>query len=123
MMRLRHRSTRSDTLCPYTTLFRYQAGAGTARHAVDHVAAAGCPAVEQVGRCPGTPADAAPVDAAAIAEVRTVAVDVDVVGRQVLLRSEEHTSELQSLMRISYAVFCLKKKTHYFNDYEYIIIL
>src|SRR3546814_2716299 len=33
------------------------------------------------------------------------------VGRPVLLRSEEHTSELQSLMRISYAVFCLKKKT------------
>src|SRR3546814_5133153 len=32
------------------------------------------------------------------------------VGRQVLERSEEHTSELQSLMRISYAVFCLKKK-------------
>src|SRR3546814_5532458 len=31
----------------------------------------------------------------------------------VRLRSEEHTSELQSLMRISYAVFCLKKKTHY----------
>src|SRR3546814_3499138 len=30
-------------------------------------------------------------------------------------RSEEHTSELQSLMRISYAVFCLKKKTHYNN--------
>src|SRR3546814_1406353 len=33
-------------------------------------------------------------------------------------RSEEHTSELQSLMRISYAVFCLKKKTH---TYEYVI--
>src|SRR3546814_6032694 len=32
-----------------------------------------------------------------------------------LLRSEEHTSELQSLMRISYAVFCLKKKIHYSN--------
>src|SRR3546814_3873002 len=32
---------------------------------------------------------------------------------QHLCRSEEHTSELQSLMRISYAVFCLKKKTHY----------
>src|SRR3546814_8741301 len=32
--------------------------------------------------------------------------------RQRCLRSEEHTSELQSLMRISYAVFCLKKKTH-----------
>src|SRR3546814_5060852 len=33
------------------------------------------------------------------------------VGSQMLMRSEEHTSELQSLMRISYAVFCLKKKT------------
>src|SRR3546814_8022742 len=35
----------------------------------------------------------------------------------VLGRSEEHTSELQSLMRISYAVFCLKKKNHYINQY------
>src|SRR3546814_5485539 len=34
-----------------------------------------------------------------------------------LMRSEEHTSELQSLMRISYAVFCLKKKTHSSNSY------
>src|SRR3546814_10314174 len=33
-------------------------------------------------------------------------------GRRFALRSEEHTSELQSLLRISYAVFCLKKKTH-----------
>src|SRR3546814_2439168 len=33
-------------------------------------------------------------------------------GKPLVLRSEEHTSELQSLMRISYAVFCLKKKTH-----------
>src|SRR3546814_7361640 len=36
-------------------------------------------------------------------------------------RSEEHTSELQSLMRISYAVFCLKKKNTYHNHTEYII--
>src|SRR3546814_1066517 len=35
------------------------------------------------------------------------------IGSKFLHRSEEHTSELQSLMRISYAVFCLKKKTHY----------
>src|SRR3546814_1150257 len=34
-------------------------------------------------------------------------------------RSEEHTSELQSLMRISYAVFCLKKKNNYFHHYKY----
>src|SRR3546814_8963498 len=37
-------------------------------------------------------------------------------GRIVLQRSEEHTSELQSLMRISYAVFCLKKKKHNINN-------
>src|SRR3546814_1648268 len=43
-------------------------------------------------------------------------VPIGVVGedqRQLDVRSEEHTSELQSLMRISYAVFCLKKKKHY----------
>src|SRR3546814_9502847 len=43
------------------------------------------------------------------------------VARQAAIRSEEHTSELQSLMRISYAVFCLKKKiyttVHYFHTY------
>src|SRR3546814_1849149 len=36
-------------------------------------------------------------------------------------RSEEHTSELQSLMRISYAVFCLKKKNHQYDQYTQII--
>src|SRR3546814_5442511 len=44
---------------------------------------------------------------------------MDLVGRKLALdggRSEEHTSELQSLMRISYAVFCLKKKKHKKND-------
>src|SRR3546814_7102846 len=40
-----------------------------------------------------------------------------------LLRSEEHTSELQSLMRISYAVFCLKKKTKHTNKYNILNIL
>src|SRR3546814_1594541 len=38
------------------------------------------------------------------------------VGQAVEVRSEEHTSELQSLMRISYAVFCLKKKTRHTNE-------
>src|SRR3546814_4410445 len=38
--------------------------------------------------------------------------DLDAVERHAELRSEEHTSELQSLMRISYAVFCLKKKKY-----------
>src|SRR3546814_1820301 len=39
--------------------------------------------------------------------------------RVISVRSEEHTSELQSLMRISYAVFCLKKKKHKKNQYKY----
>src|SRR3546814_4956943 len=43
-----------------------------------------------------------------------------VAGGQALLRSEEHTSELQSLMRISYAVFCLKKKNIVNTSYLYI---
>src|SRR3546814_5390908 len=38
---------------------------------------------------------------------------------QIAFRSEEHTSELQSLMRISYAVFCLKKKKNNTTDYTY----
>src|SRR3546814_4636229 len=41
---------------------------------------------------------------------------VELDERAGIMRSEEHTSELQSLMRISYAVFCLKKKTNYNND-------
>src|SRR3546814_7642464 len=47
-----------------------------------------------------------------IARKTIVDDDVDVTARQLVARSEEHTSELQSLMRISYAVFCLKKKTY-----------
>src|SRR3546814_10962463 len=82
MIRRPPRSTRTDTLFPYTTLFRSS--------------------TRQGGReelCVG----------------RTVATR-DIAGRSVSIsggvrfRSEEHTSELQSLMRISYAVFCLKKK-------------
>src|SRR3546814_6670094 len=44
---------------------------------------------------------------------RQVSDDLAAIGKNILvLRSEEHTSELQSLMRTSYAVFCLKKKKH-----------
>src|SRR3546814_3372074 len=44
---------------------------------------------------------------------------IDKVRKQAAQRSEEHTSELQSLMRISYAVFCLKKKKHYKERHKY----
>src|SRR3546814_2282150 len=84
MIRRPPRSTRTDTLFPYTTLFRSparrDAGRGGCRRRCRHPARASVPAMRRQGR---------------ICE---------------RARSEEHTSELQSLMRISYAVFCLKKK-------------
>src|SRR3546814_15408674 len=84
MIRRPPRSTRTDTLFPYTTLFRSVGSATTVLDAAGNVTAAGSP------------------DAAVI---NLVGVTADHLSR-----SEEHTSELQSLMRISYAVFCLKKK-------------
>src|SRR3546814_4920926 len=94
MIRRPPRSTRTDTLFPYTTLFR-----SVLR-------------VEAFGRAEGT----------SQLELRWIGVDGDDATR-----SEEHTSELQSLMRISYAVFCLKKKTDTDNhngsfraSYEYL---
>src|SRR3546814_10174387 len=80
MIRRPPRSTRTDTLFPYTTLFRSR---GDAR-LVDR----------QGGR--------------AALEGRDEEIGKKSI--KALMRSEEHTSELQSLMRISYAVFCLKKK-------------
>src|SRR3546814_11073383 len=74
MIRRPPRSTRTDTLFPYTTLFRSP----------------------RPGR--GTPPTAGVI-----------------YGAGGSIRSEEHTSELQSLMRISYAVFCLKKKKKQLN--------
>src|SRR3546814_1946277 len=80
MIRRPPRSTRTDTLFPYTTLFRSQ-----------HVGP------DELGR---------PSDGSVHMAFRCkVHHSIDGV-----FRSEEHTSELQSLMRISYAVFCLKKK-------------
>src|SRR3546814_15686892 len=103
MIRRPPRSTRTDTLFPYTTLFR-SLSAGDFRRVV---VIAG---TEQR------------IDAAALLlEAGQMFVLQRFAARQADLhridlgavddRSEEHTSELQSLMRISYAVFCLKKKT------------
>src|SRR3546814_611986 len=55
---------------------------------------------------------------AEVIEGRSVGVPVSVAARNYLKRSEEHTSELQSLMRISYAVFCLKKKNTHYKIYQ-----
>src|SRR3546814_4641473 len=93
MIRRPPRSTRTDTLFPYTTLFRSIARSGFTRSPANAIALA-----EQL----------VPVFA------RLIDGDHFGVGEERqcggIERSEEHTSELQSLMRISYAVFCLKKK-------------
>src|SRR3546814_4170592 len=96
MIRRPPRSTRTDTLFPYTTLFRSSA--------------------------PEAPTPTATAQGWHIAETRAFLMKYHGTGGQwqdardplytvdTHGRSEEHTSELQSLMRISYAVFCLKKK-------------
>src|SRR3546814_6499071 len=80
MIRRPPRSTRTDTLFPYTTLFRSR------------------------GRTSASMGDTPIVRIASISSVNFMVPSC---------RSEEHTSELQSLMRISYAVFCLKKKNNH----------
>src|SRR3546814_7799280 len=93
MIRRPPRSTRTDTLFPYTTLFRSALAARQLARIAGQIAPGETDEVHHLGRL------ALPVG--------TVA---DFVDAQRQGRSEEHTSELQSLMRISYAVFCLKKK-------------
>src|SRR3546814_4505527 len=97
MIRRPPRSTRTDTLFPYTTLFR---SIEAARDMV-RVTVAAETARSYTNACSFA-------QAAAIA--RTSLATAENSLRLVTARSEEHTSELQSLMRISYAVFCLKKK-------------
>src|SRR3546814_8386380 len=80
-------STRTDTLFPYTTLFR---------------------SLVEGNACCGIKAGVAKVRTA-LSPGRPTARPI-ACAKSIWSRSEEHTSELQSLMRISYAVFCLKKK-------------
>src|SRR3546814_5939893 len=93
-------ATRTDTLFPYTTLFRSSAPGG--RWKIRSSAA--CCKPPDWGRRPMAPPPS-----------RRHGYNRKA---QYGLRSEEHTSELQSLMRISYAVFCLKKKNiHNLSDH------
>src|SRR3546814_1114268 len=90
MIRRPPRSTRTDTLFPYTTLFRSHKPRYNIRLKDDK----SYPYVKI-----------------------TLGEDFPRILRTRSLRSEEHTSELQSLMRISYAVFCLKKKIKNTTEY------
>src|SRR3546814_8625072 len=102
MIRRPPRSTRTDTLFPYTTLFRsVLIDGGWCRDDVDvHV-----------------------LQGRGISRAGQAFCGRELLGIQfarAVVRSEEHTSELQSLMRISYAVFCLKKKNK--NNYRHNMI-
>src|SRR3546814_6304477 len=103
MRRLPPRSTRTDTLFPYTTLFRSLSGGQQQR-----VAIARALAMEPAMMLFDEPTSAH--DPETVGEVLSVMKALADEGMTMAVRSEEHTSELQSLMRISYAVFCLKKK-------------
>src|SRR3546814_8729113 len=97
MIRRPPRSTRTDTLFPYTTLFRSPRPSGGTSD-LSWI-------VRTSVRKPGSGTSLV------FSEVRMTAPSLS-AHRPSANRSEEHTSELQSLMRISYAVFCLKKKIH-----------
>src|SRR3546814_2065503 len=109
MIRRPPRSTRTDTLFPYTTLFRsveeQAARVGVRLKVRARVGTFGglCRIVAH-GVGVGIVPDTAARRARRSAPIAIVRLTDD--------RSEEHTSELQSLMRISYAVFCLKKKNN-----------
>src|SRR3546814_9820584 len=107
MIRRPPRSTRTDTLFPYTTLFRSigNVGAGDFSRGKLWIQQ------EDNGRANGAGAYRRQGNQDAQNRARADRAQALRRARQRISRSEEHTSELQSLMRISYAVFCLKKKT------------
>src|SRR3546814_6010998 len=105
MIRRPPRSTRTDTLFPYTTLFRSMAKAADE---ISHWAEYDYIVInDDVDECLGQVY--AILQAERLKRHRGLGLQD---GIHLAERSEEHTSELQSLMRISYAVFCLKKKKH-----------
>src|SRR3546814_9030650 len=122
MIRRPPRSTRTDTLFPYTTLFRsddlgpplgHRAHQRAVRHSLD--VADHHRHAEQWRR--GRHRERA--DLHRSGDRQSDPRDRPENGQDDLVRSEEHTSELQSLMRISYAVFCLTKKNHKLHKYTY----
>src|SRR3546814_9805945 len=131
MIRRPPRSTRTDTLFPYTTLFRSSLLDDGFGFDFDFPFGADQRGDDEHRRCRADIAEHRAVrapDAIGVGGVGDIHARAnDVAGRATqrrerlgddrqaarrLNRSEEHTSELQSLMRISYAVFCLKKKKH-----------
>src|SRR3546814_6471680 len=103
MIRRPPRSTRTDTLFPYTTLFRSPNSQRPKNASLPPPFPTGVGKSNASSPC----IDGLPMRPSVIEIAETAACRI---------RSEEHTSELQSLMRISYAVFCLKKKKNTTNN-------
>src|SRR3546814_10892506 len=108
MIRLPPKSTRTDTLFPYTPLFRSGHRHGARRPLPRMGLREGVEEKGRQGLCRGLRPRRGRFPRG-LSLPREGAPQGETGGRE--RRSEEHTSELQSLMRISYAVFCLKKKT------------
>src|SRR3546814_4955500 len=106
MIRRPPRSTRTDTLFPYTTLFRSEPLAESPLFQLKNAVT-----LPHIGSATHETREA--MANLAVENLRSALLGErpkNLVNPQVWKRSEEHTSELQSLMRNSYAVFCLKKK-------------
>src|SRR3546814_2031393 len=115
------RSTRTYTLFPYTTLFRSRVDAERNTLSVTALSGARRQILDQLARL-DVPLAAGSFNVPDVHRTQTIKLNhAQAVSTLNLLpvslhRSEEHTSELQSLMRISYAVFCLKKKKTTINE-------
>src|SRR3546814_1116589 len=112
MIRPPPRSTRTDTLFPYTTLFRSGAGSGTIRRFRYLPWREGVDAVTLLTAPSSSSRDNRTFIVFQYYRRRQPCKCITTKTATSPSRSEEHTSELQSLMRISYAVFCLKKKNN-----------
>src|SRR3546814_4445341 len=110
------RSTRTDTLFPYTTLFRSQGRVLLYGIVQDRLRRLGIH--QRLRRTP----QGIVVISLRLGDRCRVTGRYRLVQGRLRLRSEEHTSELQSLMRISYAVFCLKKKNNKYNSKLYFVL-
>src|SRR3546814_10773298 len=114
-------SNRTDTCCPYTTLFRSGDRLGPPAASRRGFASTAAPA-RAISSAPYLPSGKGSTSAPRATATSTAVVkhSTSTTTKTSQRRSEEHTSELQSLMRISYAVFCLKKKTknNHYSQYK-----
>src|SRR3546814_6243405 len=122
MIRRPPKSTHTDSLFPYPTLFRstrtrssQQRGGGCHRGIGTNAADRSATECHRTSAGPGLCASAAVARRCRWHAANGKGDGAGPERAAIAARSEEHTSELQSLMRISYAVFCLKKKKYKYN--------